>query len=281
MPSIIHNTNHIDFTPYVGAMRFGSRHGVVLAGQLEVAAPPGLTGRPKAFLVKVGEKAVSLMDVLKARARVSVGGLRPHIALFDTAYGGLHGRLVSASKLPPSVGDIAASATSIIEAVLIDGLAFLVNDAETKYAESARRLGVIADQGLEREIDRVAGAGFLDAVKKAHAALGEAIGVGETPVRFARAELQDAVYELAVAIGDYGLQLAAEVDRDDPASVRRFREAMMPLDRYRADRSATPGGEEEEDGPPVVSPVASPTPVVSADPPPSPPLPSPFVTDEA
>ena len=112
-------------------------------------------------------------------------------------------------------------------------------------------------------------------MKTAHAALGEAIGAGETPVRYARAELAAAVRDLADAIADYCLQLAGQVDRDDPESVQIFRAAMMPIDRFRADH-ASGGADEEDEDEPVVTPVAltpgpTPSPVV---------LPSPFVTTD-
>jgi hypothetical protein len=288
METLDNNPSDIDLAPYVSPMRFDGQHGIVLAAQLGVAASADLGPRGKAMLARVGTMADRVTAVLVQRGKTSAGGLRPIILAFDTAYSALSGRLSSAAKLPASAGDVSARATAVLDAVLVDGLTFLVNDAETKYAESVRRLLVIEEAGLDGEIDRIAGAGYLDAVKAAHAALGEAIGVGRAPVRYARAELQDAVLELAQAIADYCLQVAGEVDRYDAASVARFRAAMMPIDRFRADRAASPGGEEGDhvkDAPVVAAPTGSTTPVTA-----TPtvvhasngtPLPSPFITDAA
>jgi hypothetical protein len=246
------NPSDIDLTPYTGAVRFGAQHGIVLASQLAVAAPPDITPGEQRALDLMGKKAKRVQKVLVARGKAAPGGLRPVLSALDAAYGGIYARLTSAAKLPAGFGDIAARAAAVLDAVLADGLGFLVNDAETKYAESERRLQVIEEKGLAAEIDRAAGAGFLDALKGAHAALAEALGMGATPVHFARTELLDAVTELAQSVGDYGLQVAAQVDRYDAASVARFRAAMMPIDRFRADRAASAG--EHEDGEAVAEP---------------------------
>lgn len=60
------------------------------------------------------------------------------------------------------------------------------------------------------------------------------------------------------------------MDRDDPASVQRFRAAMMPIDRYRSERPSSGTDEDTDDtlpppGPVVVNGVVvSPPPFVDA-----------------
>jgi hypothetical protein len=240
---------HFDFSPYLSTPRFDAPHGTVLAAQLQVAAPVDLDARGKEALAEVHTQAARVTAVLVQRAQTSTGGLRPVLAAVDTAYGALYGRLTAAAKLPEAQGDLGARAVRVLEAVLVDGLAFLQNDAETKYAESERLLLVIDQQHLAAEIDHVAGAQFLAVVKTAHAALGEALGVGATPVFFERAELQAALADLSQAILHYCVQLVASTDASDATSVRRFRSAVMPIDRFRADRPEAKSGEDDASTP--------------------------------
>jgi hypothetical protein len=249
MPSPRQNPDDLDIASYGSPLRLNARHGLVLARQLVVSAPEGLTGRPRAALTKVETASAGVIQVLGRRERGSPGGLRPVILELDSAYGALHGRLASAARLPAVAGDLGARARAILGAILPDGTAFLVCDVRTKFAESQRRIEMIEEDALEREIGLVAGAPFFAELKRTHAALAEAIGAGVTPVRFERAELQLAVRRLTDAIAHYCLQLAALVDPDDPRSLAAFRAAVTPIDRFRADRGTSAGDDDEPETP--------------------------------
>jgi hypothetical protein len=232
-------------TLYLSPLRMSGHHGIVLAAQLAVAAPRDLGPNGRKALAAVAREAEVVGIAITHREKQSAGALRPVLGPFDACHAALYGRLTAAARMPASLGDMGASGAILADTIYGSGVAFLLNDAETRFAESGRRLQVITDKGLESEIDRIAGAGYLAGVRRAHAALGEALGAGVTPVRYTRAELKNAVAALAAAIAEYALQLAAETDKQDAESVRRFQAAMMPIDRFRADRAGS--GEDEED----------------------------------
>ncbi|WP_146156421.1 hypothetical protein, partial [Enhygromyxa salina] len=71
------------------------------------------------------------------------------------------------------------------------------------------------------------------AVRKAHFALGEGLGLDEDSEAEAPA-VGERVAALAEAIADYGRVLGGRVKKHDPASRARFITAMAPLDAHRA-----------------------------------------------
>lgn len=90
------------------------------------------------------------------------------------------------------------------------------------------------------------GGHFLAFIRRAHAAYGEALGLGEslleTPDTTA---IANAVTNVAYAIAEYGRMMVGELDRNDPKSVARFLEAMAPLDRHRAKPRSGGGGDDD------------------------------------
>lgn len=234
----------IPFNPalYVTPRRIDARHAVVVAQQVQICAPADLGGGARAKLLLVASTREALMNVLKDRAKSSPGGMRPVLANVDNAWGGLHGRCESAARMP-SGGLLAQEGQQLLDTVFgNEGLSFLRADAEAKHTESEKRLAIIAEGGLAARLDAVAGAGFLDEVRTAHAALGEALGLGSTPLTYGPTALADALSDVRLAIALYALQVAAEVDPSSEDSVRRFYSAMVPLDRLAADRASSDDG---------------------------------------
>lgn len=226
--------SYLDLNEYSIPPRIGGHHALVLVEQLVLAAPADLHPYAERAKAKMLAKASRVFDVHNTRATPTIG-LRAAYAPLDAAWGALAGRLSAATKLPtPEASD---RAKRIVERLFPDGLAFLLRDASTKYGETSRKLDIIEEDGLAPEIERIAGVGFLDAVKTAQVAFGEVLGVGSTPIVFERGALRAAVNDLALAIADYARTIAAMVDRDDAASIRTYQLAMMPFDRFRERRA--------------------------------------------
>jgi hypothetical protein len=248
----------IDFTPYVRPTRFGAAAGVVLAGRMIKAAPRDLTPSAKVALKRVRECAVRVQTVGKERDRLRPESMRPLDAKFDGSWGALQARIEAWTRADLPQGK---EAQSLLTKLSLDSLAFLALDYESEWVESAKRLERIDEEGYTRLVEKLAGAEFLSAVRQAHDALGEGLGIGKNAREIASStELSEALRKLSLAIANYGLKLSAEVDVDDEDSVKRFLAAMAPLDAYRADARVT------RDGEPVEPQPEGPQPVTPSDP---------------
>lgn len=251
----------VPFVPgqYLSQIRIDARGAVVVAGQLAVSAPSDLSERSRQALAKVGTSATRTKAVLKRRTRTPKG-MRPVLAAFDTAWSVLNTRLGSLGRLPPEAGDMPARARRLTAALLPDGLSSLQADAESKYVESERMLGVVEEQHLEGELESVAGPGILAEVRRSHAALGEALGLGAAPVPFRPTELSEVLAELLAAISYYALQVTAETDPQSATSVERMHTALAPIERARSDHGSPRSDDTEDVDDTTTTPVALPTP---------------------
>lgn len=92
--------------------------------------------------------------------------------------------------------------------------------------------------------ESVVGADIVALLRSTTDALAEAIGAGgkrraSVPGTTA---LQEALSRFARKVGAYGRLLAAKVDEDDEQSIRRFFDAVAPIDAYRASARGWRGG---------------------------------------
>jgi hypothetical protein len=165
----------------------------------------------------------------------------------DTAWISLHDRLEACANLggghPRS-----ARAAELVSAIFPDGTSFLALPFVAEYAESEKRLEQIDREGLERDLDAIAGDHFLGAVRERHEAYGEALGITAKPAAVtSEPELLSPLRALSRAISDYTFAVIAFVDRDDRASVEAARIALAPIDNIRARRAKAGGASDEED----------------------------------
>jgi hypothetical protein len=256
-----------DVQPYVRAPRLGARRGIVLCLRLILAAPTDLTGRTRAALEALRSACVTLQAIARERLRASPENVRRYDLPLDSGWIGLRMALEAVARLTGT--SEADRATVILARALPNGTDFVRFPFEEEWAESENLLTRIAEEGLDTDIEALVGPAFLTFIGSAHAAFGEALGLGTTARELPdTTAVAEAVGNVAYAIAEYGRLMVGELDRGDPASVARFKTAMAPLDAYRASFART--GTEED-------PLADePEPVTDVDPEaPVPPIPSP------
>lgn len=247
----------LDFVPYVTPTRFSNAWGVVLSIQLLRAAPETPPALARAALEKLREAALHSQSVAVDRLRASPENLKPIDARLDGGMAGLRDVLVAKSRLTGT--DVGERAARLVRQVFPNGVSFVLLGYNEEWVAAKSHLARIDEDGLAAEIDALAGPEFLPFIRAAHAELGDALGVGTTPLAVSETTaVQDANLQLAKAIANYGRAMVAFVDEDDAESVAAFKQAMYPLDAYRRAffaRGGAPGTPEE----PVVDPEVSPT----------------------
>ncbi|AKF07500.1 hypothetical protein [Sandaracinus amylolyticus] len=120
---------------------------------------------------------------------------------------------------------------------------------------------MIAQLGLEAELDAMIGPEPRATARTSCDALREALGIGGAPRETPRSKaLQEAMQAFSREVSRYARMLAADVDTTDPSSVERFRHAVMtPIDTFRSRRKREqPAPADPSSGP------TAPTPIVDA-----------------
>lgn len=222
-----------DVSPYVSPTRFGALAGVFLARAVLQAAPSRPSKRVRAALVGVRDAGEALRAVARERMRTVPRNLQPLDAALDSGWVGLREAIESRSRLigVPS----GARAAKLRDLLFPEGTSFVRADYRQQWAASQLHLERIDEEELAAEIDALAGPDYLPFIRRAHAAFGDALGLGaDRPEAPSTTAIADASSALAFAIAEYGRLLTGELDRTDPDSVATFRRAMAPIDEHRA-----------------------------------------------
>lgn len=235
---------------------------IALLHALPQAAQVGVHRSAKAL-----SKATLALQALWAARQRSLGAVKPSDKAtvdnrIDTAWGALNLRISAYALLPTEADPLVARARVLETSLFPDGMGFLKAAMEAEWAASEQLLKRIDDEKLAADVDAVAGSAFLAEVRAAHGVYGEVLSITK-----AQAVPEDVVALLAPlravvrAIGDYAVQVVATVDREDPATIKAARNALLPLDRYRegAARRAARGGKTAEE--PATDAVTPETPV--------------------
>jgi len=124
-----------------------------------------------------------------------------------------------------------------------EGLSFLKLSYAEQWSIADTMLKRIDEDGLQKDIDDVAGPDFLAHVRTQHAAYG---AMAQSIMRRDDAtavNLHEHVRVMGRAIVDYSTKVLGMLDEDAPESVAVVRDALRPLDAYReaaARRNVTP-----------------------------------------
>ncbi len=243
----------LDVSLYVTPTRFSGLSGVFLARAILEAAPKKPSKRVRAALVGVRQSAEALRAASRERMRHVPRNIRPLDAALDAGWVGLREAIESKSRLTGSAN--ADRAATLLATLFPDGTSFVRAEYREQWAASHLHLERIDEEDLADEIEAIAGADFLPYIRDAHAAFGDALGLGaERPEAVATSAIATASSELAYAIAEYGRLLAGELERDDAASVAAFRRAMAPLDEHRRASSRARGRSTSEEPAPEPEP---------------------------
>lgn len=229
--------------PYLMPTRFGAARGIVLAIRLLKAAPEAPPPRVRVALEGVRGATVNLQTVAIERLRVGPQSLRPLDIALDNTLMGLSEALAALARLG---GEDGARASDLHRTIYPNGTGFVKANYDEEWAATAAMLSLIETDGLAPDIDDLAGARYLPAIRAAHLAYGEALGLGATTPELPDTTAAKAgIDALAKAIAEYGRVMVGALDWDDEASIATFRRAMAPLDAYRRSLAGNRGGVEE------------------------------------
>jgi hypothetical protein len=161
----------------------------------------------------------------------------------DGAWSGTDDRLAGLAKLP---GEPKAIEAAALRARLFPmGLKFLTYDYKREWAESKARLDRIDAENLGPALDRLAGKEFLAAIRRAHTAYGDALGLtaaGPIPIA-EESKLRVPLDAFMHALRRYVNKVVAAGDDDTKEGAAMMRALLWPLDAW-----TTPGAKRGSGG---------------------------------
>lgn len=206
--------------------------------------------------LKLRDSVLALQAIWSETAvPTSPAGRRAADSAVDNAWGALEGRLASYARLPAALYSKAPRAAEIHRHLFAGGLDFLTLMYRSQWAESERRLHLVATKDFAADIDALAGPEFLAEVKRTQKLYGEALGLTKAEEAAPDLKLTEPLRAVGAAVVDYALQLLAwsRADLSVEAAVRR---ALKPIDDARAANRRSPA----EAAAPEPEPAPAPTP---------------------
>jgi hypothetical protein len=234
-----------------------------LARALLSAAPSRPPASQSLRLARLRDRAEQLqLSWVDASRPAPTEDLRKLDNVLDRRWSALRGRLEACVQLGDD--DHAPRAEPLLGTLFPTGLDFLKLPYPEQWAQSERRLVLVATDELADEIEALCGEPFLPLLGQAHAAYGEALGITKrkgSPTEAAR--VLEPLKELKDAIASYARGVIGTMNEDDPASVAAAQQQLEPI--VRARRSFAPGeATAEERSEPVETPLPELPPAVAA-----------------
>jgi hypothetical protein len=230
-------SGEIDTTQYARPPKLDATSGLALARALAAAAPKTATNEVKRARAALVRAAESLEAALARRSGTesTLEDQQPYDVALDACWSALAGRIECTSRLPVNRWPKAFRAAELSKILFPSGLGFLSLPYEAEWAESERRLKVVAKLNLAADIRDLAGPEFLDAVEEAHAAYGKALGLApqHPSAPDPRLLVAEPLREVQRSISQYTVAVLAMLDPEDSASTSSVREALAPLDLVR------------------------------------------------
>ncbi|HNN93152.1 MAG TPA: hypothetical protein PKI03_12820 [Pseudomonadota bacterium] len=260
------DTQSFDPSLYVRAPIISLASGLSLARALLAAQPAGLPAAAK----KASDALRSTLDsaesawVARQRAEVASSDIssRQVDQLSDQAWAALRGRLDSYALLPGDDFPLSLRAAELILTLFPDGLSFLKLSYAEQAATTSALLRRIDEDGLARDLDAICGPEFLRQVRKLQPRY-DAMVQAQLTRQEDGPDLSSQVRALSRAIVTYATRVAASVEDDDPKTLVRARDALRPLDQFRAQTLS----DRKKNDPTPEGPAAPPTPDSPAAPP--------------
>lgn len=241
----------ITIASYTNPSRFNSRHCKALALQLQRVAPKKLDKAQQQALETLVARGLEVEEIRKNRSRVSAPSLQRPRHATASAWTALNTALSAVTSLPPDLGAEAELASNLVGSLFPEGTAFGTSDAVALWTHSGSLLERIEEEALRKKIESLVHPKLLVAIERAHAWLGEAIGVEGDQVELpARRALLDAVSRFSFAISAYARALSIGIDETTDEAFEQFKRALAPIDPMRvAGKPGTSEDLDEDDGP--------------------------------
>ena len=212
---------------------------VAAAGEQPV---PAVSNR----LAKMHGKATTLQKAwIDANRPDDSENVRTYDIALDRRWGALRNRVAPWAESEDE--EFGERAEQLIELLFPTGLDFLNLPYAEQWAQSERRLQLIVDDGLEADINELAGERFLKRLREAHLAYGEVLGITKKKdVDVDSTSVLDSLRSLRSAIAGYARLVLGLVEDDDPKSIAEAEAALEPILRFRKSRSVAEEAEAEE-----------------------------------
>jgi hypothetical protein len=155
--------------------------------------------------------------------------------LEDNHWAALHDWLLAWTRLPLTIPE-SFTARRLFEALFPEGLAFTQLPYKLEWQEAEDRLKRIERDGLEREIANLGGAVFLRALREAHVAYTEALGMGSFRPAPPRYEIpkKKSLEATVAALRRYVLRVLGQVDEAEPDTAALAERLLKPLRDWNA-----------------------------------------------
>lgn len=216
--------------------RLQSSGAMALGKQLAAAAKAHKKDLPKGVAKALGnlEKATgalaaALRDQAGTEEAADSDELRKLDRNLDACWSGLHDFLTGIGKIPGS--NEAAEARALDKTIFDQGLAFILLPYELEWAQSEVRLDRIDSQGLAPRLQKLDGQRFLDALAKAHAAYGKALGMTHPVAKVAAStpSVREPLDAFGVALRHYIAKVMGSVELDEPETQALADALLAPL----------------------------------------------------
>jgi hypothetical protein len=239
-PNSLHSAREpIDASAYVQVPQWDVPATVAVVVRLLVIAPRAPTPPVRQAAGKLRSTVVRLQGRWAQRDAQAAPPLRPLDLTLDNCWSGLFARLSSFASIAEVAPAEAARAAAIVATLFPNRLDFTRLEIPSQWAESEKRLRRIDGEGLARDIEKLAGAWFIDGLRQSHAALGRALGLveGAAPTSDDVAiNLSEDLRATHRALAAYMLQLVAADEAADDDLAADIRRALAAFDAARPER---------------------------------------------
>ncbi len=155
--------------------------------------------------------------------------------LEDSHWAALHDWLLAWTRLPISFPE-AFSARRLFENLFPEGLTFTQLPYKLEWQEAEERLRRIERDGLENEIAKLGGTTFLRALREAHQAYSEALGMGGFKPAPPRYEIpkRKSLEATCASMRRYVLRALGHADEAEPETTALAERLLRPLHEWNA-----------------------------------------------
>ncbi len=230
--------------------------GITLCRSLVDACPASMPKSVKKGAQKLGAAADKAQTALALRQK-ALGLLSEEDARIvdqsgDSSWGSLRGRLVNYAALPMDEYPDAARAEELLMILFnTEGLTFLKESYPVQWTTADTILKRIDEEGLQADIDRIAGKEFLENVRKRHQHYGQMVKGLLMRAEGEAVNLSSEIRALGRAIVEYATKVCATVEDDEPATLAPAREALRPLELFREAAARRGSGSSGAGAPPA------------------------------
>jgi hypothetical protein len=222
---------------YVRAPVITVSTGIALAKALSEACPQDASPGVK--------KALKHLVALAAKAKTDLADRNRVLGVFtdedsrdldneaDRAWGGFRLRLTGLTMLPADEYPRARRAAQLDALLFAEGTEFLKLDYAAQSTAMGALLERIATDGLQKEIDDLAGAEFLKAIKSVQPRYETMVTERLRRDKAVGQNLLETTRGMQEAIVNYAAKVIGTIEHDDPTTTEAARVALLPIANLR------------------------------------------------